>query len=245
MPKGRIPVKTYAVTGKLRKRAFNFIKKELDEGRQAYIVCPVIEDSETDMLAAKSYAEKVRGEDFADYSVGLLHGRMKATEKEEVMTQFKDRKIDILISTTVVEVGVDVPNATIMMIENAERFGLSQLHQLRGRVGRGNVQSHCILVTDNKGEECIRRMKIISNTTDGFKISEEDLKLRGPGDFFGSRQHGLPPLKMAEFAGNIEMVNNTRIIAENILKNDSELERLENRGLKAEMLKLFEKDIIG
>lgn len=245
MPKGRIPVKTYAVTGKLRKRAFNFIKKELDEGRQAYIVCPVIEDSETDMLAAKSYAEKVRGEDFSDYNVGLLHGRMKSAEKEEVMTLFKEKKIDLLISTTVVEVGVDVPNATIMMIENAERFGLSQLHQLRGRVGRGEFQSHCILVTDNTGEENIRRMKIMSNTSDGFKISEEDLKLRGPGDFFGSRQHGLPPLKMAELAGNMEMVNTTRMVAEKLLENDPELERLENRGLKTEMLKLFEKDVVG
>ncbi|MCI7804077.1 MAG: ATP-dependent DNA helicase RecG [Oscillospiraceae bacterium] len=245
MPKGRIPVKTYAVTGKLRKRAFNFIKKQLDEGRQAYIVCPVIEDSETDMLAAKSYAEKAKGEDFADYTVGLLHGKMKSAEKEKVMTDFKDRKIDVLICTTVVEVGVDVPNASVMMIENAERFGLSQLHQLRGRVGRGSFESHCILVTDNTGEECVRRMKIMSSTTDGFKISEEDLKLRGPGDFFGNRQHGLPPLKMAELAGNMELVNDTRKIAERILKDDPKLERAENRGLHTDMLRLFEKDVVG
>lgn len=245
MPKGRIPVKTYAVTGKLRKRAFNFIKKQLDEGRQAYIVCPVIEDSETDMLAAKSYAEKAKGEDFADYTVGLLHGKMKSAEKEQVMTDFKDKKIDVLICTTVVEVGVDVPNASVMMIENAERFGLSQLHQLRGRVGRGNFESHCILVTDNTGEECVRRMKIMSSTTDGFKISEEDLKLRGPGDFFGNRQHGLPPLKMAELAGNMELVNDTRKIAERILREDPKLERIENRGLHTDMLRLFEKDIVG
>lgn len=245
MPKGRIPVKTYAVTGKLRKRAFNFIKKQLDEGRQAYIVCPVIEDSETDMLAAKSYAEKAKGEDFADYTVGLLHGKMKSAEKEKVMTDFKDRKIDVLICTTVVEVGVDVPNASVMMIENAERFGLSQLHQLRGRVGRGSFESHCILVTDNTGEECVRRMKIMSSTTDGFKISEEDLKLRGPGDFFGNRQHGLPPLKMAELAGNMELVNDTRKIAERILREDPKLERAENRGLHTDMLRLFEKDVVG
>lgn len=245
MPKGRIPVKTYAVTGKLRKRAFNFIKKQLDEGRQAYIVCPVIEDSETDMLAAKSYAEKAKGEDFADYNVGLLHGKMKSAEKEQVMTDFKDRKIDVLICTTVVEVGVDVPNASVMMIENAERFGLSQLHQLRGRVGRGSFESHCILVTDNTGEECVRRMKIMSSTTDGFKISEEDLKLRGPGDFFGNRQHGLPPLKMAELAGNMELVNDTRKIAERILREDPKLERAENRGLHTDMLRLFEKDVVG
>ncbi len=245
MPKGRIPVKTYAVTGKLRQRAFNFIKGQLDEGRQAYIVCPVIEDSESDMLAAKSYAEKVRGEAFADYEVGLLHGKMKAAEKEKVMTDFKDRKIDLLICTTVVEVGVDVPNASVMMIENAERFGLSQLHQLRGRVGRGSFESHCILVTDNTGEECVRRMKIMSSTSDGFKISEEDLKLRGPGDFFGSRQHGLPPLKMAELAGNMELVNKTRQIAENLLKVDPKLDREENRGLRNDMTRFFEKEVIG
>lgn len=245
MPKGRIPVKTYAVTGKLRKRAFNFIKKQLDEGRQAYIVCPVIEDSETDMLAAKSYAERVKGEDFADYTVGLLHGKMKSAEKEKVMTDFKDKKIDVLICTTVVEVGVDVPNASVMMIENAERFGLSQLHQLRGRVGRGSYESHCILVTDNTGEECVRRMKIMSSISDGFKISEEDLKLRGPGDFFGNRQHGLPPLKMAELAGNMELVNDTRRIAEKILKSDPLLEKAENRGLHTDMLRIFEKDIVG
>ncbi|MCM1226812.1 MAG: ATP-dependent DNA helicase RecG [Clostridium sp.] len=245
MPKGRIPVKTYAVTGKLRKRAFNFIKKQLDEGRQAYIVCPVIEDSETDMLAAKSYAEKVKGEDFADYSVGLLHGKMRSSEKEQTMNDFKEKKIDLLICTTVVEVGVDVPNASVMMIENAERFGLSQLHQLRGRVGRGSFESHCILVTDNTGEECVRRMKIMSGTSDGFKISEEDLKMRGPGDFFGSRQHGLPPLKMAELAGNMELVSDTRSIAEKLLKDDPMLEKKENRGLKTDMLKFFEKDIVG
>ncbi len=243
MPKGRVPVKTYAVTGKLRKRAFNFVKQQIEEGRQAYIVCPVIEESETDMLAVKSYAEKVRAEDFSDYSVGLLHGKMKGTEKEQIMNQFKEKEIELLICTTVVEVGVDVPNASVMMIENAERFGLSQLHQLRGRVGRGSFQSHCILVTDNTGEECIRRMKIMSSISDGFKISEEDLKMRGPGDFFGNRQHGLPPLKMAELAGNMELVNDTRRIAENILKNDPKLEQSENRGLKLDMLRLFEKEI--
>lgn len=245
MPKGRIPVKTYAVTGKLRNRIYNFIKKQIDEGRQAYIVCPVIEDSETDMLAAKSYAEKLKGGEFADYEVGLLHGKMKASEKEHVMNDFKEKKTDLLICTTVVEVGVDVPNASVMMIENAERFGLSQLHQLRGRVGRGKYESHCILVTDNTGEECIRRMKIMSSTSDGFRISEEDLKLRGPGDFFGNRQHGLPPLKMAELAGNMGLVNDTRKIAQKLLETDPQLERAENRGLKTDMLRLFENDVTG
>ena len=155
----------------------------------------MIEDSDSDLQAVKSYADKLRIDDFADYEIGLLHGKMKAAEKNEIMSKFKDGKIDLLVCTTVVEVGVDVPNASIMLIENAERFGLSQLHQLRGRVGRGSQQSHCILLTDNTGEECIRRMKIMSKTSDGFKISEEDLKMRGPGDFFGQRQHGLPRLK--------------------------------------------------
>ena len=239
MPAGRLPVRTYAVTGKLRKRAFNFVRQQLDSGRQAYIVCPVIEENESDMLAVKSYFEKVRGNDFADYSVGLLHGKMKAAEKESVMEDFKNRRIDVLICTTVVEVGVDIPNASVMMIENAERFGLSQLHQLRGRVGRGESQSHCILVTDNSGEECIRRMKIMSSINDGFKISEEDLKMRGPGDFFGSRQHGLPPLKMAGIAGNMDMVSQTRNIAERLLKDDPGLVKRENSGLKIDVIRLY------
>ena len=242
MPKGRLPVKTYAVTGKLRKRAYNFIKSEIDNGRQAYIVCPMIEDSDSDLQAVKSYADKLRIDDFADYEIGLLHGKMKAAEKNEIMSKFKDGKIDLLVCTTVVEVGVDVPNASIMLIENAERFGLSQLHQLRGRVGRGSQQSHCILLTDNTGEECIRRMKIISKTSDGFKISEEDLKMRGPGDFFGQRQHGLPPLKIADIASDMEMMNLTKSIAEDIISKDPQLESREYRGLKLEIIRLFNKN---
>lgn len=239
MPAGRLPVKTYAVTGKLRKRAFNFVRQQLENGRQAYIVCPVIDENENDMLAVKSYFEKVSREDFADYSVGLLHGRMKALEKEKVMEDFKGGKLDVLICTTVIEVGVDVPNAVVMMIENAERFGLSQLHQLRGRVGRGDFQSHCVLVTDNSGEECIRRMKIMSSISDGFRISEEDLKMRGPGDFFGSRQHGLPPLKMAGIAGNMEMISQTRNIAERLLKDDPDLVKRENSALRIDVIRLY------
>lgn len=241
MPKGRLPVKTYAVTGKLRKRVYNFIKEQIEEGSQAYIVCPMIEDSDSDLQAVKSYAERLKSEDFCEYETGLLHGKMKASEKNEIMEKFKNKKIDLLVCTTVVEVGVDVPNASVMLIENAERFGLSQLHQLRGRVGRGNSQSHCILLTDNTGEECIKRMKIMSSTTDGFKISEEDLKLRGPGDFFGQRQHGLPPIKIADIAANMELVSLTKEIAEKILKNDPKLESPEHRGLKIETIRLFEK----
>ena len=239
MPKGRLPIKTYAVTGKLRQRAYNFIINELENGRQAYIVCPVIEENGGELQAVTAYADNLRNGAFVNYEVGLLHGKMKASEKESVMNDFKARRIDLLVCTTVVEVGVDVPNASVMLIENAERFGLSQLHQLRGRVGRGNSQSYCILVTDNPGEDCVKRMKIMSNTSDGFKISEEDLKLRGPGDFFGRRQHGLPPIKIADIAGNMNIINITKKAAENILKADPELESLENRSLKLDVMRLF------
>ena len=231
MPAGRLPVRTYAVTGKLRKRAFNFVRQQLDSGRQAYIVCPVIEENESDMLAVKSYFEKVRGNDFADYSVGLLHGKMKAAEKESVMEDFKNRRIDVLICTTVVEVGVDIPNASVMMIENAERFGLSQLHQLRGRVGRGESQSHCILVTDNSGEECIRRMKIMSSINDGFKISEEDLKMRGPGDFFGIRQSGDYQFRLADVFQDADVLSKASYEVSVLMKEDPHLEKEEHKRL--------------
>ncbi len=239
MPKGRQPIKTYAVTDKMRTRVYNFLKQAVDDGSQGYIVCPMIEDSESDLQAVKSYADNIRKNEFADYEVGLLHGKMRADEKNKVMDKFKNGEIEVLVCTTVVEVGVDVPNATIMLIENAERFGLSQLHQLRGRVGRGSKQSHCVLITNNTGEDCIKRMKIMSSTSDGFKISEEDLKLRGPGDFFGNRQHGLPPLKIADVAADMEMMNLTKRIAQEIVAKDSELKSREYSGLKIEVIRLF------
>ncbi|MBE6862512.1 MAG: ATP-dependent DNA helicase RecG [Ruminococcus sp.] len=245
LPKGRIPVKTYAVTGKLRHRAFGFVRERLDEGRQAYVVCPMIEDSESDLLAVKSYAEKAAESDLKGYSIALLHGKMKAAEKEKVMKKFRDGEIQVLICTTVVEVGVDVPNAAVMVIENAERFGLSQLHQLRGRVGRGSWESTCILITDNTGEDCKKRMKIMSSTADGFRISEEDLKLRGPGDFFGSAQHGLPPLKIADIACNTELLSKAQNCARELLEDDPNLEKPQNGSLKMDTLRLFNKEIIG
>lgn len=245
LPKGRIPVKTYAVTGKLRHRAFGFVRERLDEGRQAYVVCPMIEESESDLLAVKSYAEKASEEDLKGYSLALLHGRMKAAEKERVMKSFRDGEIQVLICTTVVEVGVDVPNAAVMVIENAERFGLSQLHQLRGRVGRGQWESTCILITDNTGEDCRKRMKIMSSTADGFKISEEDLKLRGPGDFFGNAQHGLPPLKIADIACNAQLLARAQQCAAELLADDPELEKPENGSLKMDTLRLFNREVIG
>lgn len=245
LPKGRKPVQTYAVTGKLRHRAFNFVRERLGEGRQAYVVCPMIEESESDLLAVKSYAENAAEGDLKGYTLALLHGKMKAAEKESVMRKFRDGEIQVLICTTVVEVGVDVPNAAVMVIENAERFGLSQLHQLRGRVGRGEWESFCILITDNTGEECRQRMKIMSSTTDGFKISEEDLKMRGPGDFFGSAQHGLPPLKIADIACNMELMSMAQTCAHELLEDDPQLNKPQNRALKMDTLRLFNKDIVG
>lgn len=245
LPAGRKPIKTYAVTGKMRHRAFNFVRQHLDEGRQAYVVCPMIEDSESELFAVKSYAENAVKSDLKGYNVELLHGKMSAREKEEAMQRFHDGKTDVLICTTVVEVGVDVPNATIMVIENAERFGMSQIHQLRGRVGRGKFESACILITDNRTDECVSRMKIMSSTTDGFKVSEEDLKMRGPGDFFGNAQHGLPPMKIADLSCNIELMNDTKKCAMEILESDPLLEQPFNNSLKMEVIRLFDKDIIG
>lgn len=245
LPKGRKPVRTYAVTGKLRHRAFGFVRDRLDEGRQAYVVCPMIEESESDLFAVKTYAEDAAKGDLKGYSTDLLHGRMSAVEKERAMKKFRDGETRALICTTVVEVGVDVPNAAVMVIENAERFGLSQLHQLRGRVGRGEFESTCILITDSTSEECKKRMKIISSTTDGFKISEEDLKLRGPGDFFGSAQHGLPPLKIADIACNSELMSMAQECAAELLSDDPNLDKPNHRALKMDTMRLFNKDIIG
>lgn len=241
LPKGRQPVETYAVTGKLRKRAFGFVKDRLNEGRQGYIVCPMIDENEMDLQDVKSYAKKLSEEDFKDYKVGLLHGKLTAVEKDKIMTDFKSHKIDLLVSTTVIEVGVDVPNAVIIVIENADRFGLSQLHQLRGRVGRGKYHSYCILITDNVNEESRKRLKILSKISDGFKISEEDLKLRGPGDFFGNRQHGLPPLKIANMSSDYEVLKLVQKVADEIVSNDPKLSNPENRELKQLAMKLFEK----
>ena len=245
LPKGRKPVQTFAVTGKMRQRAFSFVRQHLDEGRQAYVVCPMIEDSDSDLFAVKSYAENAAKNDLKGYSTALLHGRMRSNEKEKVMKQFRNGDIQVLICTTVVEVGVDVPNAAVMVIENAERFGLSQLHQLRGRVGRGQYSSYCILITDNHSEDCLKRMKIISSTNDGFKISEADLKLRGPGDFFGSAQHGLPPLKIADVECSMSLMNQAKLCCEEILAADPDLSAPEHHTLRVDTLRLFNKDIVG
>lgn len=242
IPKGRLPIETYLIDGKKRLRAFNFIKKHIDNGNQAYIVCPLIEENEqTDqnLFSVEDYAKKLQDTVLAQYKIGILHGKMKSKEKEKIMLEFKNRQIDILVCTTVVEVGVDVPNAVVMMIENAERFGLSQLHQLRGRVGRGNLQSYCILVSDNKSDITVQRLKIMTKSSDGFYISEQDLKQRGPGDFFGQRQHGLPALKIANMVDDMSVLLKTQKIATDIIKKDPHLQSEENKGLKILVDELF------
>lgn len=238
LPKGRQPVETYAVTGKLRSRALGFVKKELDAGRQGYIVCPMIDetDGNSELQAAKAYAEKIAAGELKGYTVGLLHGKMLPAEKDAVMADFKEGKIQLLVSTTVIEVGVDVPNATVIMIESSDRFGLSQLHQLRGRVGRGQYKSTCILLTDNATEETRARLKIMSSLHDGFAIAEEDLKMRGGGDFFGSRQSGLPPLKVADLYSDRQLLGDSSNAAKEILKNSPDLSEYPVLKEKAELL---------
>lgn len=244
MPKGRLPIQTFAVTGGYRERAYGFIKEHLDAGEQAYLVCAMIEESDAleNVQAAESYAETLKQGAFSAYRVGLLHGKMKPADKESVMAAMKTHEIDLLVCTTVVEVGVDVPNATLILIENADRFGLAQLHQLRGRVGRGSVQSYCILVTDSKNEDARERLKVMSRTTNGFAIAEEDLKLRGPGDFFGHAQHGMPPLMQAAFCSNMPLVSETQMAAKQLLESDPELMRPEHQPLRTAVLQLFAKN---
>ncbi len=244
MPKGRLPIQTFAVTGGYRERAYGFIKTHLDAGEQAYLVCSMIEESDAleNVQAAETYAETLKEGAFRDYRVGLLHGKMKPAEKEAVMAAMKAHEIDLLVCTTVVEVGVDVPNATLILIENADRFGLAQLHQLRGRVGRGSVQSYCILVTDSKNDDARERLKVMSRTTNGFVIAEEDLKLRGPGDFFGHAQHGMPPLMQAAFCSNMPLVSETQMAAKQLLEADPELQSPAHQPLRTAVLQLFAKN---
>ncbi len=238
LPPGRQPIETYAIDTQKRHRAFNYVKKHLDEGRQGYIVCPLVEEGETDLAAAQEYSENIARGFFSGYTVGLLHGKMKPKEKEEVMARFVSGEIKLLVSTTVIEVGVDVPNSVIMVIENAERFGLSQLHQLRGRIGRGQYKSTCILITDAQNDAAKKRMKIMTSTTDGFKIADEDLKMRGPGDFFGSRQHGLPEMKIAMLT-DTALLNEANRFAREIITNDPDFEKEENKNLREGIAHLF------
>lgn len=226
LPKGRIPIETYKIDSSIRPRAWNYIKKHLDEGRQGYIVCPLVEEGELDgVLSATEYFGMIVKDAFKDYRVGLLHGQMKPLEKAAVMEKFQSGEVQLLVSTVVIEVGVDVPNAVIMLIENAERFGLSQLHQLRGRVGRGSFKSTCILLSDNLSEQTTARLKVMTDTTDGFLIAQRDLELRGTGDFYGTRQHGFQPVYVNDMIGNPVILEKASAAADSILATDSTLSK--------------------
>ena len=221
LPPGRQPVETYAVNSAKRERAYGYVRKHLDEGRQGFIVCPLVEESEepSDLRSAQEVFAALSTGAFRGYRLGLLHGRMKPVEKEQTMAAFAAGKIQLLVSTTVIEVGVDVPNAVIMVVENADRFGLAQLHQLRGRVGRGAHRSTCILISDHTGEENRRRLSVLCATNDGFRIADEDLKLRGPGDFFGDRQHGLPQLRIANLMGDVSLLQQAQACAADLVES--------------------------
>jgi len=250
MPANRKPIRTALRTEKEKVRVYEFVKEEIQRGRQAYIVFPLIEESEkVDLKAATQEYEYLQKNIFPEYTLGLLHGRMKYNVKEEVMQKFKKREIQILVSTTVIEVGIDISNASIMLIENAERFGLAQLHQLRGRVGRGTDQSYCILIADygwfdshTKGmdvseiraekEHAHTRLETMVQTSDGFKIAEVDLKLRGPGEFFGTQQSGVPGLRIADLVDDAELLTQARKEAFNLIKTDPHLRRKENECIK-------------
>ena len=233
LPPNRKKIDTFAVRKSMEERVNNFIKQQINEGRQCYIVCPLVEESEE--IEAKSVlelAEKYKNEIFKNYKVEYLHGKMKPKEKDEIMQKFKDGKIDILISTTVIEVGVDVPNSNIMVIENAERFGLAQLHQLRGRVGRGEFKSYCILKYQGNSEIIRKRMQVMQDTNDGFIISEKDLELRGSGEFFGTKQHGIPEFKVANLFEDIKLLKLVQSFTEKILQEDPLLELEKNERLR-------------
>lgn len=239
LPPSRKPVKTVWFRSNQRDRVYSFIRSEVANGRQAYIVCPLVEEGELDdIAAAEEYAAELMLREFADIPVGLVHGQMKSDEKENVMQKFVSGDYSILVSTTVIEVGVDVPNASVIMIENAERFGLSQLHQLRGRVGRGQFQSYCILISDKSGQPTKERLEVMCSTNDGFKIADEDLRMRGPGDFFGERQHGLPQMAIADFA-DTKSLELSQKISDYILFTYKDIRNEELRALKGEIDRLF------
>ena len=245
LPPGRMPVKTVLVGESKRQRMYGFVRDQVKEGRQVYIVCPAVEENPEgawDLKAVTEYARMLAEQVFPDLRVGLVHGRMKAREKEAAMAAFTAGETHILVSTTVIEVGVDVPNASLIIIENADRYGLSQLHQLRGRVGRGSHQSWCVLVSDNRSPDTRARLKVLTQTNDGFKIAEEDLKLRGPGDFFGARQHGLPALRVADLETDTRVLREAQDAAAGLLAADPGLELPEHRPLLERVRRLFAED---
>ena len=243
LPPGRQKIRTDVVDSRYHKRLYEFVKKQISAGQQAYIVCPLVEAGESDLLPAEEYAEQLANGAFKGINLGVLHGKMNSKSKERVMAGFVSGHIKILVATTVVEVGVDVPNASVMIIENAERFGLSQLHQLRGRVGRGKVQSYCVLVSDSESETARERLQIMKKYSDGFKIADEDLKQRGPGDFFGNRQHGLPELKIADMLSNTEILAECRRCADDILKEDFRLDLPKYAPLAEKITQMFSESL--
>lgn len=244
LPPNRKKIETYAVTKSMTERVNNFIKKQINEGRQIYVVCPLVEENEE--IKANSVielAEEYKNKVFKDYKVEYIHGKMRPKEKDEIMQKFKDGEIDILISTTVIEVGVNVPNSSTMIVENAERFGLAQLHQLRGRVGRGEYQSYCILKY-NSGSDVVReRMKIMQDTNNGFIIAEKDLELRGSGEFFGTKQHGLPEFKIANLFEDMPILQTVNVVANRIISEDPELKMEKNKEIREVISKKFESRI--
>lgn len=247
LPPGRQKVDTFAVDESYRARLNGFIRKQVLEGRQVFVVCPMVEENEELNIKLKSAQEHAAqlSNLFPDLKVACVHGKMKAKDKDAAMSDFVSGDTDILVATTVIEVGVDVPNASLMVVENAERFGLSQLHQLRGRVGRGRHKSYCILVSDNDSPEVKARLGILCKTGDGFKISEEDLRLRGPGDFFGSRQHGLPEMHVADLGANVNVLQLAQDESRRLLEADPQLERPEHRLLRERVDKLYEANSKG
>ncbi len=237
LPPGRRPVVTVARGESKRREIYDFLRKQIDEGRQVYVVCPLVEESEaSDLRAATEMAERLQREVFPDRRVGMIHGRLGFQDKERVMREFKDGAVDVLVSTTVIEVGIDVPNASVMLVEHAERFGLSQLHQLRGRVGRGSWKSYCILLAGSSSEDAQRRIAAMTGTNDGFRIAEVDLELRGPGDFFGTRQSGLPDFRVADLLRDGAMLEEARREAFALVHADPQLAASEHRGLRGALL---------
>jgi ATP-dependent DNA helicase RecG len=235
LPPGRQEIKTRWITSGERDKAYKHLRREISRGRQAFVICPLVEESEkVDLPSAEEMYQKLSSEVFPDLRVALIHGKMLPREKDQIMVAFRNHEYDILVATAVIEVGIDVPNATTILIEGAERFGLAQLHQFRGRVGRGIHQSYCILISDKENEQTKQRLEAMEQTRDGFKLAEIDLQLRGPGEFFGTRQSGTPDLKVAQLA-DTRLLHAANREAQQILKDDPKLERAEHRLLRAKV----------
>ncbi len=240
LPPGRQPIRTYHLRPKERKRAHDFIRRQVEAGRQAYVVLPQIDDDGLgETQSVRKHFDQVKNGGLKGLRLGMMHGQLSGDEKQHVMHEFRDGKLDVLVSTTVIEVGVDVPNATVMVIESSERFGLSQLHQLRGRVGRGAHDSFCILVSEAETDQAKQRIEAMCRTNDGFEIAETDLKLRGPGDFFGTRQHGLPPMKIADLTKELELLKLAKDDAAELLADDPNLLKPHHEALRAALIRQF------